>query len=277
VNIFLTGGTGFIGKKFLLLALKAGHSVYALSRQKQKIKHKNLKWLNGKLTYDWQKELKKSDILVHLASEGVNNKTISYKDAFKFNVSESLLLFKHAAKYNCKNWLISGSSSEYGLNCIGKKKLSIKTKALPKTNYEKTKNIFSLKISLLARNKKCKCRIMRIFPVYGDGENKKRLFPSLINAAKKGKDFHINNGNQIRDFTKVEFVSRIILDACNFDKKKFTSTQIWHISSGVPLSVKDFSIKVWKKFGATGKLIFTKTLKKNYHNYISAHKSIWKG
>ena len=44
---------------FLLLALKAGHSVYALSRQKQKIKHKNLKWLNGKLTYDWQKELKK--------------------------------------------------------------------------------------------------------------------------------------------------------------------------------------------------------------------------
>ena len=35
MKIFLTGGTGFIGKAFLKLAVKYGHTIYAVSRKKQ--------------------------------------------------------------------------------------------------------------------------------------------------------------------------------------------------------------------------------------------------
>ena len=39
MKIFLTGGSGFIGKAFLKVAVKHGHIIYAVSRKK-KIKKK---------------------------------------------------------------------------------------------------------------------------------------------------------------------------------------------------------------------------------------------
>lgn len=35
MNIFLTGGTGFVGKKFIKLAIKHGHKIFAISRKKK--------------------------------------------------------------------------------------------------------------------------------------------------------------------------------------------------------------------------------------------------
>ena len=276
MNIFLTGATGFIGKNFLLMALNKGHKINALTRKKQKLKHKNLKWIYGKITKNFRKELSESDVIVHLASEGVNNKKVGFQEAKMFNVTNSLKLFNNAIKNNCKKWIIAGSASEYGSSCIKKKKLNINTQPKPKTNYEKTKFMFSKKILSLSKKKKAKCRIMRIFPVYGPGENKKRLFPSLTNAAKKGKNFYVNNGEQMRDFTKVDFVSKAILDSCNFKKKKFTSTQIWHISSCKSLSLKKFTQKIWRQHNAKGKLIFMHLKNKDNHNYMSDKKSTWK-
>ncbi len=117
---------------------------------------------------------------------------------------------------------------------------------------------------------------MRIFPVYGPGENKKRLWPSLIKAAKEKKDFKMTYGDQIRDFTNVKEVCKSMLDACNFNKKKFKFFQIWHISSGKPKSIKNFAKEIWKNEGATGKLIFGKIKTKDKNNYISNRNSIWK-
>ena len=71
--IFLTGGSGFVGKNFIHKAIKKGYRVFALSRKKRKNK-KNLYWIKGNLDQDWSQYLKKSDFLVHLAAAGVNKK-----------------------------------------------------------------------------------------------------------------------------------------------------------------------------------------------------------
>ena len=47
MKIFLTGGSGFIGKKFIKEAISAGHTIYAVTRKKRK-KKKNLVWLQGR-------------------------------------------------------------------------------------------------------------------------------------------------------------------------------------------------------------------------------------
>lgn len=276
MNIFLTGATGFIGKNFLSLALKKKHFIYAVARKKQILKHKNLKWLIGSLDKNWSNELKASNVLVHLASDGVINKKISYHEAKEFNVTKSISLFKNAVKNNCKNWVVAGSMSEYGANCSKIKKLSIRTIPKPKTNYEKTKYIFSKKIILLSKKTQSKCRIMRIFHVFGDGECKKRLYPSLINAAKKNKDFVIKNGNEVRDFVDVKFVSKALLDSCNFKKRKFNSYQIWHIASGKAMNIKTFAKKVWKKYKSKARLKFNKQNIKTINNFVSDKKSIWR-
>ena len=67
--IFLTGGSGFIGKNFLKLALSKV-TLFMLYPEKNK-KRKNLKWLKGELDDDWSKYFKKADVLVHLAAIGL--------------------------------------------------------------------------------------------------------------------------------------------------------------------------------------------------------------
>ena len=44
----------------------------------------------------------------------------------------------------------------------------------------------------------------RLFTVYGPGEHPGRLLPSLLDAARDGKDLDLSSGKQERDFTYVE-------------------------------------------------------------------------
>ena len=74
MKIFLTGASGFIGKKFAEFAANDGKFIYAQMRKKKNIfsLQRNIKCLIGDLDKDWSKELSKSSILVHFAAEGVN-------------------------------------------------------------------------------------------------------------------------------------------------------------------------------------------------------------
>jgi nucleoside-diphosphate-sugar epimerase len=114
---------------------------------------------------------------------------------------------------------------------------------------------------------------MRIFPSYGVGENKNRLFPKIKRLAKKGKNMIIENPYEYRDFTDVDYVAKVLLDACKFNKKR--KFEIFHVSSTKPTSIKEFSEKIWKKYKATGKLIF-KNQNKKYKRHVSSTQSIWK-
>ena len=91
MKIFLTGGSGFIGNAFIKLATKKNNQIFAISRKKQKQKA-NLKWLRGGLDSDWSKYFKQVDILVHMASAGVQNK--KNKEVINTNVTNSLKLVK---------------------------------------------------------------------------------------------------------------------------------------------------------------------------------------
>ena len=80
-----------------------------------------------------------------------------------------------------------------------------------------SKAIFTDQAINLAKKNLCSTRIMRLFAIYGKGEHKKRLYPTLLNNKKK--ILHIKNPYETRDFTNVKFASKLILDSCNFDKK----------------------------------------------------------
>ena len=276
MNIFLTGATGFIGKNFLKVALKEGHFIFAPTRKKKNKKIKNLKWLKGGFEKNWKKELKRSDILVHMAAAGVNDTKTAPEEIFKVNVFRSLDLLNNAIESNCLKWLIVGSSSEYGITAKKKKKLSRFAKTQPISIYAKSKNIFSNLSIDLAKKFNCKCRIMRLFPVYGPGEKKHRLWPSLIKAAKSGKNFYVKNPFERRDFSHINHVSNILLNAIDFKRKNNKFPQVWHASENKPLTVKAFTTKVWKQYKAKGKLYFKNDKHNNNLNHISDRNSVWK-
>lgn len=274
MKIFLTGASGFIGKNFSKFAIKNGCFIYATTRKRKKNKIKNLKWLNGDFDFNWKKELSEVDILVHLAASGLERNDC--KEIYETNIFKSIKLLENAIKYNCKKWLIISTSSEYGLakknKCI---KFSKKTNRIPEDDYGLSKAIFTDLCINLAKKFNCKARIMRIFPVYGPGESKKRLYPSLLNAAKKGDNFFVKNPFETRDFTHVKFVSKMLFDAINFKKKGFKSHQVWHLSENKPELIKSFVKRYWKNYNSKGKLILNK--KSNIaFDHISDKNSIWR-
>ena len=273
MKIFLTGASGFIGKNFYKLAIKRGCFIYAPTRKRNN-NNNNIKWLKGNFDLDWKKELLNSDILVHLAASGLS--TTDAKDIYDTNIFKSINLLKNAIKYKCKKWLIISSSREY--SSIKKNKLikfTKKTNRIPEDDYGLSKAIFTDSCIDLAKKFNCKARIMRVFPVYGPGENKKRLYPSMLQAAKRGDNFFIKNPFETRDFTHVKFVSKILFDAMNFNKKRFKSNQVWHVSENKPELIKSFVKKYWKAYNAKGKLILNKKSDVKF-DHISDKKSVWK-
>ncbi len=274
MKIFLTGASGFIGKNFYKLATKRGCFIYAPTRERKRKKIKNLKWLVGDFDQDWKKELSDSNVLVHMAASGLN--TTNVNEIYDVNIFKSIQLLKNAIKYRCKRWLIISTSSEYGLIKKNKRiQFSKKFNRIPEDDYGMSKAIFTDSCINLAKKFNCKVRIMRIFPVYGPGENKKRLYPSLLRAAKNGKDFFIKNPSETRDFTHVKFVSEILFDSMNFKKKNFKSHQVWHVSENKPELIKLFVKKYWKIYNSKGKLILNKKNNVKF-DHISDKSSVWK-
>jgi len=274
MNIFLTGGTGFVGKKFIKLAIKHGHRIFAISRKNKK-NNKNIKWLIGELDKPWPNYFKKTDVLVHLAAAGVDNNANS-QEIINTNVLKSSKLVMNAIQSGCKKFLIISSSFEYKRQLSKKSvELSFKSKRDPEDIYGKSKVIFSDFCKMIAKKNKVQVRLMRLFQVYGEGEKRNRLYPSLKKAALEGKKFIIMNSYEIRDFTNVNYVSRVILDALNFKKRKFKYFQIFHISQKRRYTIRDFALIHWKKFKAKGTIYF-KGNKNNSFQRISDNASLWK-
>jgi len=276
MNIFVTGATGFIGKNFIKEAVKRGHFIFAPTRKIKNKKINNVKWLYGDFDKPWKNEFKKSQVLVHLAATGVTESNEGDTgEILNVNVVKSLKLLLNALKYKCKNFVIVSTSSEYGKSSFNKKKLSKNSKRKPFTTYGISKAIFSDIIIELLKNKHCKVRIMRLFPTYGLGEPSYRLLPALRKAAYKKKNFVLNNPSEIRDFTKVDYVSKVLIDTVNFKKRKFKSFQIWHLSENNPTTVAEFAKKYWKIYKAKGRLIY-KNRRIPYAKHVSDKFSTWK-
>ena len=153
-------------KNFYNLAAKKGDFIYAVSRKKKNTTQKILNGFVEILVHDWSKELSKSDLLVHFAAAGVNQK--NKKEIFNTNIFKSIKLLRNSIKHNCKKWLIISTSSEYGFRA-NKKIFNKNTNRLPSDDYGLSKAIFTDQCIKLARQFKCKVRIMRVFPVYGKG------------------------------------------------------------------------------------------------------------
>jgi UDP-glucose 4-epimerase len=274
-NLFVTGGTGFVGRHFIKEALKEGYFIYATSRKNKKNK-KNIKWLKGDFSHNWKKQLKNSDILIHFASAGVYQKNLSYNYIFNVNIVESLKLLINAINVGCKNWIIIGSCSE-NIFESNVKQLNIYNKNKNNFNYALSKFLFSSLVAIIAKKFKCNCHIMKLFQVYGYGEKKGRLWTSLVRAAKKGNNLNLSMGYQKRDFISISHAVKLIINSLQkFNKSSKSYVNYSHIATGNNITVKNFSEKIWKEMKARGRLNFGKLKNADYSDYLSKKKLILK-
>lgn len=258
MNLFVTGATGFIGSNFVNSSLKKGFNVFGLKQKNSKSRielEKEPQWVIGDLEGDYTAELKKTNILVHFAAHSPNVPYDSLENCIRWNVNATLKLFNQALKSGVKEFLVAGSSFEYGESAMDYDEIPANAPLMPIENYPVSKAMASIMLRSWAIKNNVKLKILRIFNVYGEGEKETRLWPSLKKAALAGNDFQMTEGKQIRNFIHVKDLVEIFINELNFENVKKQNPMIINVGSHENQSVLEFSKFWWNTFQARGKLV----------------------
>lgn len=225
MRIFLTGGTGFIGRHFYERLLRAGHEAYLLSRR-----------LEDEAA--WREEVEKfsPEVVAHLAWEGIPDAS---EELAKKNLKMSLGLLETAGEMGCKTFLGIGSSLEYG-GLEGK--VSEDMTGTPPNPLYAAKATFYKKGSEKAKSFGIKFIWARPFYVYGPGQREGSLIPHLISMFKKGEKPEIKNPDGANDFVYVEDVA----NALALLLEKDVGEGAYNIGSGHLTSVREIVAAVAK-------------------------------
>ena len=203
-KILITGSNGFIGIN-LIKQLKKKYNIFEIGRKKKNKKNyfildlKNYK----KVEYFFKKN--SFDLIIHCAWY---TKHSDYRKSNKnYNhLNHSKNLLDHYIKNGGRNFIGIGTCEEYNKKNF-KKNFFIENNNIKPTNiYSRAKNFFHLYLKKSGINYKW----VRIFYLFGEGENKKRLFPSLIESVIKNKKFKLKNPNFRTDFLYVDTVVKMI-------------------------------------------------------------------
>ena len=276
MNIFVTGSNGYSGTEFVKKASSKGYKIFAVTRKKKNKKLKNVKWLVGPIEKTW-KELEKSDVLLHLATVGGYERFPNFKDCYNFNYVKSKKLILNAYFAGCKKWIIVTTKKEKQFKKFNfNSKLINQYKKKPDLTYAFSKALFSNYCLNFSKKNEIKCRIIRLFHVYGGKEKKTRLWPSLIRKGTTNQDFIMSPGNQKTDFNFIKDVVDGLIKVTNFRKTHKMYPQVWDLGSGKNLSVRKFAQIIWKKLKPTSKLVFSKKKVFDKSNYRISKKQLWK-
>ena len=90
--------------------------------------------------------------------------------------------------------------------------ISVIDPLLPTSVYAASKAAFTNICIGLAYSYGVSVYILRPFYVYGEKESKNRLYKSLLSKIKSGEDFHLTEGDQIRDFSSSEEMAKMIFE-----------------------------------------------------------------
>ena len=186
------------------------------------------------------------DICIHLAWQGLPN----YKEAFHVekNLPQQFALLKNLVANGLQRLTITGTCFEYGMQqgC-----LSESMPAKPDNAYALAKyKLYQLLVEL-QHETAFKLNWLRLFYMYGKGQNPKALFSQLEAAIERGDEvFNMSGGEQERDFLPVETVAEIITRVALQDEE----AGLLNCCSGKPVKVKDWVNDYLDRHNATIKL-----------------------
>jgi len=259
MKLFITGGTGFIGSHFVNNVHAAGHELFCLRRQGSKPRIKLFKepnWVEGSMEDNCNDALRRCDVFVHLASHSTNVPYDTLENCLYWNLNVSLQLLKQARDSGIEKFIIAGTCFEYGQSAEDYDFIPINAPLKPTMSYPASKAAASIIFRQWAIEHNLKLKYLRIFQVFGEGEDQSRLWPSLRRAALAGNDFHLTSGEQVRDFTPVEEIAKQLLRELDFSVIKKGVPFLNHLGAGKPQTLKKFTKFWWKEWGAKGTLNF---------------------
>jgi len=240
MRILVTGATGFIGNYVIEeLTKRDGFEVIATALDPIK-EVENRSWLKN-VRYKSQNlnEVKENyfsffdnpDILIHLSWQGLPN----YKELFHIerNLFTNYSFIKNMIINGLKNLTVIGTCLEYG-----KQEGSLSEDILtnPITAYGIAKDTLRKFIEELMKKFNFALKWIRLFYIYGKGQNPNSLLPQLNRALDNYEEvFNMSKGDQQRDYLPVEKVAEYIVKISLQNEVN----GIINCCSGKPISIRN--------------------------------------
>jgi len=254
-KVLVTGATGFIGNYVIEELIKQHVDIIATSANEEKAKQQtwfeNVKYIpfdfaNFDSTTNYFLYFNEPDVLIHLAWEGLPNYTSSFHT--EENLPGHKALLENLIEHGVRNITVTGTCLEYGMQqgC-----LSEDLPAQPSNFYSIAKNELRIFIEALQQQYNFSFKWIRLFYMYGEGQNKNSLLSQLDKAVKNGDEvFNMSGGEQTRDYLPVETVGEYIVKIA----LQKNVEGIINCCSGVPIKIKDFVEQHLIKTGKSIKL-----------------------
>jgi len=261
MRILLTGGTGFIGGHTLQRLAAAGHEVVAVHRRTAAPDSNDAAiWVPSCLGRpDWERILDafagSPEVLVHLATYGVDPRMADWENCFQWNVSHALDFWRAAVRHGVRRIVTCGTCFEYGAACDRHDFVPATTAPEPLGPYAASKAAATMALHGVAASLRVEGLVLRPCVVFGEGEAPHRLWPALRQAALEGRDFPMTSGLQVRDFVPVEKVAEALVAGVTRSDLTGGRVLIENIGTGEPRTVRDFATEWWSHWGATGRLL----------------------
>ena len=258
MKIGIFGSTGFVGKSFINALITKPVYLRLFSRHlPRSIPTKTglayIDPFHADLDSVKVADLHDLDIIVNLAAHSANHPYDILTNCIRYNTTAALRLYQTALDAGVKAIVHIGSYFEYGTTS-NYGRLDTGSIFSPTASYPLSKALASRGLQQLAsRNQFASFTDLKLFQVYGKGEQKYRLYPSLLHAARCGDDFTVNTGSLIRDFINVSLVGEIMATYVT-SFIPVTGHHVHHICNEVGLSVEEFCSYWWSWSAATGKL-----------------------
>lgn len=236
MKIFVTGGTGFIGRPVVSRLLESGHEVMVLSRSRREtiaVLSDGATVLRGGMadTKAWEAELAAwgPDAALHLAWEGIPDYGL---DMSLKNLSQGVALFQMLARIGCKKIVATGSCWEYGRTAG---ELSEDMPPMPAGPFAIAKVALNAFGGDIAKSAGIEFVWARIFYAYGPGQKPASLIPHLIGEYRRGVAPNVKNPNGGNDFVYVADVA----EALQLLIEKKTSYDLYNIGSRTVTGVSE--------------------------------------
>lgn len=212
-KILVVGGNGYLGK-FLVKVLRENEAdIFVISRNcEQSNSQFTVDITNFDETYKVIQKIK-PDIVYHLAANISRNRDFTiYKEMATVNVQGTLNILKSLEGIDA-HFIFTSSSEIYGNNASPFHENQIPKPVSP---YSLTKINAEMLVQTYSTNQSKKFTNLRVFNFYGESMPEGFFIPQMIQSLKKGEDFLMTKGEQVRDFLYVgDVVKALVLAAKN--------------------------------------------------------------
>lgn len=256
MRVFITGGTGFIGRHLVRRLTRLQHEVVVLTRRAGG-NAAEFGFADGVRMVAYQPERAfdairamtpgPADCFLHLAWYAEPGKYLASSENIDCALG-SLSLVRDLIAHGVGHFVMAGTCLEYDIR-LGW--LTEDAPTRPETLYAKAKLAVSDLARALAIGSGTRVAVGRIFHLYGPGEDDRRVVPGAVKRLAAGERFATTSGYQVRDFSHVEDVAGAF--ATIVERR---GEGVFNVASGEPISLRSLVGKIGEFLGRAERIDF---------------------